>query len=268
MPEVNKANRQVCDLYIDDLSNGKPFLDFDTANVTTVGLSGDAVYATAKGARRISFPNPFEGTMTVEAQVYPFKYFALFSDGVIENNAVYSDRQVVTCATKGKLTIDIPSNGVIDPSSVFVAPVDEFGNEDALIAGSYAANGTDSTKGEFTADTTDLITQGEKYKVGYIVNRQGVKKVSFNNKKSPKDFRITMCTLDKDENGVWTPFRITAYKATAQKNFELSFSSDGDPATVTVTFDIMEDKDGNVLDFVELTEQLDVNAVAQVNDED
>lgn len=267
MPEVNKANRQVCDLYIDDLSNGKPFLDFDTANVTTVGLSGDAVYATAKGARRISFPNPFEGTMTVEAQVYPFKYFALFSDGVIENEAAYSDRQIVTCTTKGKLTIEIPSNGVINEGSVFVAPVDEFGNEEALIEGEFVTNEADPTKGEFTAKTeTDIVLKGQ-YKVGYIVTRQGIKKVSFNNKKSPKDFRITMCTLDKDENGVWTPFRITAYKATAQKNFELSFSSDGDPATVTVTFDIMEDKDGNVLDFVELTE-LDANAVAQVNDED
>ena len=63
-----------------------------------------------------------------------------------------------------------------------------------------------------------------------------------------------MSTVDKDENGLLTPFKITAYKATIQRNFELSFSSEGDPASVTATFDLMEDKDGNVLDFIELSE--------------
>ena len=44
---------------------------------------------------------------------------------------------------------------------------------------------------------------------------------------------------------------MTAYKASVQRDFELSFSSEGDPAELTLTFDLMEDKDGNVLDFVE-----------------
>ena len=47
---------------------------------------------------------------------------------------------------------------------------------------------------------------------------------------------------------------MTAYKASIQRNFELSFSSEGDPASVTLTFDLMEDKDGNIFDMVELTE--------------
>ena len=44
-----------------------------------------------------------------------------------------------------------------------------------------------------------------------------------------------MSTLDKDEEGVLTPFIITAYKATIQRSFELSFSSEGDPASITIT---------------------------------
>lgn len=58
MPEVNKANRQVCDLQINELKTKKPFLKFDTANTTTAGLSSDSVYAMAKGSRRIAFTNP------------------------------------------------------------------------------------------------------------------------------------------------------------------------------------------------------------------
>ena len=85
-----------------------------------------------------------------------------------------------------------------------------------------------------------------------MVNRTGAKKISFTNKKIPKDYYITMRTLDKDEDGVLTPFLITYYKATIQRNFELSFTSEGDPASVTLTFDTLEDKEGRILDMIEL----------------
>ena len=68
-----------------------------------------------------------------------------------------------------------------------------------------------------------------------VVKNTGVSKVSFNNKKIPNDYFITMSTLDKDEVGVLTPFIITAYKASIQRDFEMSFSSEGDPAELTLT---------------------------------
>lgn len=247
MPEVNKANRQVCDLLICDLKTKQPFLKFDTANTTTAGLSGDSVYAMAKGARRIAFANPLEGTLSVEAQVYPFKFFSLFSDGVIDNTAAYADSQTIECATAGELTLTIPDTGSIVAGTVFAYPEDSYGDESAVIEGTYADN-------KFTATTADDIAVGSKYVIGYVINRTGVKKISFNNKKLPRDYYITMSTLDKDENGLLTPFRVVAYKATIQRNFELSFSSEGDPASVTASFDLLEDKDGNILDFIELSD--------------
>ena len=90
MPELNKANRQVCDVDIRVLKTMAPFLFFDTANTTTAGLTGDSVYAMKKGSRAIAFQNPIQGTMTIEAQVMPFKAYALFSDGVIESEATYA----------------------------------------------------------------------------------------------------------------------------------------------------------------------------------
>ncbi len=63
MDLTNRANRQVCDLDIRILATKAPFLFFDTANVTTVGLTGDSVHAMAKGTRRIAFQNPMEGTL-------------------------------------------------------------------------------------------------------------------------------------------------------------------------------------------------------------
>ena len=247
----NFANRQVCDVDIRVLKTMAPFLKFDTANTTGVSISSDSVYAMAKGTRRIAFQNPLEGTMTIEAQVYPFKFFAMLSDGVIDNEAIYADSQTVECETAGELSLTVPTNGTIEAGTVFAYPVGEFGDEGSVIAGTFAS-------GKFTATTAGNIKVGEEYVVGYVVTRtssegNAVKSITFNNKRLPKDFYITMKTLDKDEDGVLTPFLITVYKATIQRNFELSFSSEGDPASVTLTFDTLENKDGNVMSFVELT---------------
>ena len=241
MPELNKANRQVCDVDIRLLKGLVPYLKFDTANTTTAGISGDSVYAMAKGSRRIAFANPLEGTMSIEAQVYPFKLFSLFSNGA------YADTQTITATADGTLTIAV-AKGTIQPGTVFVYPEGQFGDESAAIKGTFASN-------TFTATTAIEIVKNKVYEVGYIVSKTaGVKKISFNNTKLPKDYYITMKTVDKDEEGLLTPFLMTAYKATIQRNFELSFSSEGDPASVTLTFDLMEDKNGNILDMVEITE--------------
>lgn len=245
MSDLNKANRQVCDVDIRILKNKVPFLNFDTANTTTAGLQSDSVYAMAKGTRKIAFPNPITGTMSIAAQVYPFKFFSLLSDGTIESTAAYAETQTVKCTTAGKVSITVPNGQSIVAGTVYVYPEDSFGDESAKIAGTFATN-------EFTATTAGDIAVNSYYKVGFIVSRSDVKKITFNNKKMPKDYFITMKTLDKDEEGILTPFIMTAYKASIQRNFELSFSSEGDPASVTLTFDLLEDKDGNIFDMVEL----------------
>lgn len=249
MPELNKANRQVCDVDIRILKTKAPFLEFKTANTTTAGLSSDSVYAMAKGSRRIAYANPLEGTMTIEAQVYPFKLLALLSDGTIDSEAVYAETATVKATEEGKLTL-ATDKGEIEAGTVFVYPKGSYGDETQLIQGTY-------TSGTFTEGEAEpkKIKADSEYEIGYMIKRSsGLKKISLNNKRLPKDYFITQKTVDKDENGLLTPFIMTAYKATIQRNIDLSFSSEGDPASITLTFDLMEDKDGNVFDMIELTD--------------
>ena len=246
MPELNKANRQVCDVDIRVLKTLAPFLFFDTANTTTAGLSGGSVYAMAKGQRAIAFHDPLEGTITIEAQVIPFKFYSLFSDGAIESTGIQAVHKKVT-ADGAAIKIET-TNGTVKVGSVFVYPAGSFGDEEAMIAGTFA-------DGTFTPTAGDAIVAGAEYEIGYIINRtSGVKRVSFNNKKVPKDYFITMNTVEKDEEGALTPYIITAYKASVEREFEFSFSSEGDPASVTLKFNLLADKDGNVMDMMEDTE--------------
>lgn len=239
MPTINKANRQVCDVDIRAIDTRKPVMFFDTANTTTQNISGESVFAMAKGAKKIAFSNPMEGTATIEAQVYPFELYSLMSDGIIESSASYPVKETVKCSTTGELTL--PANAVA--GTVFVFAKDNFGGTE--IQGTVA-------EGKFTAAE---LTADSEYEIGYIVSKEsGVKKISFNNKKLPKAYYISMNTVEKDENEVLTPYKIILYKAQPQRNFELSQSSEGDPASITMTFDLLEDKEGNFVDMVEITE--------------
>lgn len=243
MPRINKANRQVCDVNICDLATKKPVLFFETANSTTQSISGETVFAMAKGTKKIGFSNPIEGTATIEAQVYPFELYTLMSNGVIESKGSYAQKKTIECKNAGE--IEIPVDAVI--GTVFVYAKGSYGETE--IKGAVA-------DGKFTATTADDIKVGEFYEVGCIVSKnQGIKKISFNNKRLPKAYYITMDTIEKDENEVLTPYKIVLYKAQPQRNFELSQSSEGDPASITLTFDLLEDKDGNFMDMIEIEDE-------------
>lgn len=250
MPEVNKANRQVCDVHFYNYTDKTPFLDFDTANTTTAGLSGESVYAMAKGAKRISFPNPLEGTFSITAQVYPFKFFSLFSDGTVDKKTM-NLAKVVSAKAEGDSIVTIKEK-FSSMSNVYIS---EDGVTWALAAASQNADKTDSVDISISGSEFE-IKRGKTYKISYFKNTDNNKssRIVFNNKKLPKDYYVVMSTVEKNENGLFAPFDMIIYKATIQRNFELSFTSEGDPAEVTATFDILEDKDGNVLDFVELGE--------------
>lgn len=238
--ELNMANRQCCDVHILDYATMKPWMLVDFCNTTTAGFSADAVYANKKGAKDIKFDNPLEGTMKLNFQVHPFQIYALYSDGEIETSALIARRENVTGGTAGKLTLtNIPKAGTVyavDPDTGKII------------------EGTVSEK-EFTATTTSEIKEGTTYEVSYLEEKTaGVKKISFNNKKTPKDFFIQMETVDKDEKGNLVPVRITAYKASPNRTLDLSFSSDGDPAEIEIELSVLQNEDGDVMDIIEITE--------------
>lgn len=241
--DINGANRQCCDLDIRDYKTKAPWMYADFCNTTTMGFSSDAVYAMKKGARCIKFDNPLEGTIAMTFQVHPFRVYAMLSDGEIETSAVIARKETVKATAAGSLTLtNTPVAG-----TVFVYEVDDFGGK--------AIEGTVVDK-VFTATTDTDIAVGTSYVIGYLeLKSDGVKKVSFNNKKIPKDFYIQMSTLDKNEQGELVPMRITAYKASPQRNLDLSFSSEGDPAEITITCDCLTDENDDVLDMIEITDE-------------
>lgn len=234
---LNQANREVCNVKIDWLKTGKPFLFLDTANVTTEGFSGDSVFALARGVNDIAFEEPMSGTITIEAQVLPFKVYALMSDGIIRSDAEWSVHEKITATEAGKLTVSQKPDG-----TVYVYPSGKYGDADSIIEGT-------ATEKVVTATGVEA---DKEYEVSYGVKKKsGVNRISFGENYRLQDFTVTMDTVFKGEDGVFTPYIWKFYKAMAQRNFEISQQSTGDPATITITLDVLRDSDGNFCDMIE-----------------
>ena len=235
----NGASRTVAEVHLKDFNTMRDFLYVDYANVTTVGLERSSVWAKGSGSNRVNFLNPIEGTMTLELQLTSFRLYSMLSGANVENNAVYAVKKTIRATAAGVLQIPTEATA----GSLVVYPVNEIGNEVAIIPGSLAG-------GTFTATNQTSIVNGTMYDVTYIVNKAGASKVSFKNSGVPKAYQITYTTLFKTEDDDMLEYKVVAHKGNANVNLELSFSSEGDPSTVTITFELAETKNGDFVDFI------------------
>lgn len=243
MPNPNMANREVCDLIFVDFTTKKPFLNLDFANVTTTELTGESVFAYGgKGhPKRISFTGERGGTLTIETQIQTVKLWQLVTGGELSKTAKFVTRVEKAVGTGGtKITLDeIPVTGTV----VVYKDGDDCGTELAC-----SVSSKDVT-------LTSALTEGAKVIVYYMkevtdkVQRINIKSTSF-----PKNFIVYGDTVMKTEDDEVLPYKLTAYKCAPQSNLSLSFSNNGDPASVSITCDLLSDQDDNILDLILIEE--------------
>lgn len=242
---VNFANREVADLYLNEYSTGNQFLYVDWANVTSTSFDAERVFAVGgQGApNRVQFDGSRTGTLTVEAQVYPAKVFQMYSGNDMGTTANMIKRQKLTATADG-LTLPTGDTPVTDSLQIFAAD-DEYGVE---------LEGTASTTGEgaeaVTVITGDSITADSSYIVYYYVESTDVQVVHFDSKHFPSAYRVEGSVPFKTENDVIIECHPLWYKVAPQGAFELSWQNTGDPVTLTMTFDVMADADGNIFDMI------------------
>lgn len=232
------ANREVCDLVFVDYKTQKPFLNLDFANTTTTEMSGEAVYAYGgKGhPKRVTFHGERGGTIAFETQMKTAKLYSLITGAEVETKAKFIKREVVDCTEAGKLTVKgTPVAGTI---SIYEES-DDCGKEvESVTAADSAISATGLKK-----DST--------YIVYYITElTSGVYKINIKSTTFPKSFSVYGETYEKTENDEIVPYRMVAYKCSPQTNFSLSCANNGEPATITITCDLMADKDDNILDLI------------------
>lgn len=240
MANVNMANREVCNLVFVDFKTKKPYLNVNYANVSTAGLTGESVYAYGGWGhpKRITFYGERGGTIGFETQITPFKLYAMLTGSEIETSAKWLKREEVTATADGSLTI---TNTKATAVTVFAAE-DDCGTEMTATVAS----------GKVTATG---VKSGTKYVVYSMEDLADVQKISVKSTTFPNYFTAYMETKDKTEDGEEKLFRMVAYKCAPQAEVSLEFSNNGDPATLSVTCDLMVDDDDNLLDMILLDEE-------------
>lgn len=239
------ANREVCDLIFEEYSTKKPFLHCDYANTSSVELTGETVYAYGGKShpKKVGFNGERGGTMTVETQIQTPKLWELISGGTGSKEASFLKRVKTVVGEQNKITLEETSD--IATGSVCVYLADDENLEKELEA---QVNGKDIT-------LTEEQTVGTEVVVFYGVTRKDVYNINIKSTSFPKAFTVYGDTYMRTEDDDILPYRLKAYKAMPQSQMSLSFANSGDPSTITITLDLMEDKDHNMLDLTLLPEE-------------
>lgn len=233
---ANFANREVADLMLVDYSTKKLFLNVDWANVTSTSFEGDRVFATGgQGApNRVQFDGSRTGTLTIEAQVYPVKVFQMLSGNDLGTTANFLKREKVTAAdtTKLEVSAEIASTAV----QVFKAD-DDLGTEI-------------TTTGATGKEITCTVESGVEYIVYYYAKQAAAQVVHLDSRHFPKAYRVEGSIPYKTENDDIIEAHPIWYKAAPQAGFELSWQNTGDPVSLTMTFDVLADENGDMFSLI------------------
>lgn len=233
---ANFANREVADLMLVDYSTKKVFLNVDWANVTSTSFEGDRVFATGgQGApNRVQFDGSRTGTLTIEAQVYPVKVFQMLSGNDLGTTANFLKREKVTAAdtTKLEVSAEIASTAV----QVFKAD-DDLGTEI-------------TTTGATGKEVTCTVESGVEYIVYYYAKQAAAQVVHLDSRHFPKAYRVEGSIPYKTENDDIIEAHPIWYKAAPQAGFELSWQNTGDPVSLTMTFDVLADENGDMFSLI------------------
>lgn len=249
------ANRDVSNLVIYDYATGAPYAFIDYANVTSTDMTGEVVYAYGGQGhpKKVSFSGDRGGTLRIESQMGDGLFYSMLTGAEAESTAKFIKFENVTSTQQNKFSIpDDYTEGVMT-----VYPADHDLDPDYAYNGTFsvAAASSGSRVVTFTpASGADSIPSSAALVVWYHTEISDVIKLNLKSTTFPKAVKICAETWDKDEDDGIIEQHMVVYKATPQPAFTISNQNTGDPGTITITYDVMEDSDGNMLDLLFVAE--------------
>ena len=243
MSNKNVANREVCNAIFRDYATKQPLLYVDYAKTTTTEVTGESVFAYGGMGhpKRVTFNGERGGTIAFEFQVHPFQLFSIMSGAEIQKSANFYKREVIEATEAGKLTLGFEPVG--KQVNIF-AYTDDCGVDMGA---------------EATVNAKEVAVAGVVAKTKYVVYYEtaatgAVEKISITGKTFPNALIIDADTIYKAEDDSEIPMYLHVYKCQPQSQFTLTHSNSGDPGTLTLTCDLMEDENGDMLDLIAIEE--------------
>jgi hypothetical protein len=232
------GSRDILNLQVLDFVSATPLMYFDYANTASDESSGDRVFATggSGGTRRIKFDGAKTRTLTVETQIFTMQHLAMLAGNPITNGAknIYKT-EVVKVATGKTITLKRKPVGV---GFVSVLP---FKNGIAIGEPQAAQIVADNI---ITLASTSTVDIGDEVEVYYQFKASNAHTITYTTKGVPGYVTLVGDTFYADEvgsNGGTTNLVAVQkkyFKASLQPNYTVTHNATGDPASLTMVFDI------------------------------
>lgn len=104
----------------------------------------------------------------------------------------------------------------------------------------------DPMEGTLTVSTQIMTTELLALIAGKDMSSFSGDEVVFNNNDANKFYVIEGTTAWKDKDGVVYDEEIVCYKASPEKAYNVTYTGEGDPNSMDITFNLAEDDDGNI----------------------
>lgn len=243
------------------LADRKLILDADFGNTTEFAQTADTNYAYGGFGhpKKVAFNGNKGGTIKLSTQIRTATLYNLIAGGKLSKNegkyVVREKIQAVTADASAALKTGLKYKAANNSCSIY-----ELGTEgDSSVTPIAGTVDTSAGQDGTFAVTAAGLTADKWYYVYYIKEIASGKgaTISVSAKDFPPAMYVEGITYNKDgdENIFAQSFKI--YKAAPQGNFTLSFSNNGDPGSIDMTLDILEDKVGRMYDIVTDTENDD-----------
>lgn len=235
------GSREVVNFQIFNYTNKKPIMTMDYATSTQTEGTAETVYARGGpgNPRRIAWHGDKETTVTIETQIFTMQHLALIAGENIVSGAEDIYKSEVLAVQDGGagdrvVTLSKTPAGTIDDIAVFTyvngilgeaVDVVEVNNNEVLLA--EDAN----------------VAVGQDVCVYYRWNTPNAHKVSFTAKGFPPYVFMVGDTIYADEvAGDVVAAQLKYYKAKLQPTFTITSAPTGDPATLSLVFDVFPEK--------------------------
>ena len=230
------ANREVFNNTFRLYKTGELFDYIDYANTGNVTYKTTTVYARGGhgGGRRMAFEGQPEATMKLSTQIITPKLISMLSGTeVIKGANVFKHRVIASHTAETTTTITFPDGEIPLDSTLFVYPVGSDLNSENKIAG---------TLNENVFNFTEPATEDGDYDCFYETTIAEAQSVTFKGNVFPSDFIWDGETLWKDDDGSIRTEVFHAYRVHPQQNFTMNYQNTGDPGSLEITFDLLENK--------------------------
>lgn len=235
------GSRNILNLQMFDYSSKSPLMYMDYATSAENSWTGDVVYARGGDGnpRRIAFPGDKESTVTIETQIFTMQHLAMLAgESITKGSKEIFKTQVVTVEDDGsggkKVALAKTPYGNIGNVSVF-----------AFVNGIIGEPQQVSTisNNDLILDPTSTVKVGEDVEVYYQTTVADAATLRFTAKGFPGYVKLVGDTLYADEiSGEMVSAQLTYFKARLQPNFTINMSPTGDPATLSLVFDVFPAK--------------------------